>query len=71
MCLYVTSLIVLPLMSSQVEVIDAKLFRSLVKTKLFKLVWVRTVFDHVQHRIRCVVSLKLRSEASWDFDCHW
>ncbi|KAH0872034.1 hypothetical protein HID58_069396 [Brassica napus] len=26
-------------MSSQVEVIDAKLFRSLVKTKLFKLVW--------------------------------
>ncbi|KAG2249379.1 hypothetical protein Bca52824_089007 [Brassica carinata] len=33
---------------------------SLVKTKLFELVWVRTVFHHVQHRFRCVVSLKLR-----------
>ncbi|CAN6899538.1 unnamed protein product [Brassica oleracea] len=40
-----------------IEVIDAKLFRSLVKTKLSELVWVRTVFDHVQHRFRCVASL--------------
>ncbi|KAL0650131.1 hypothetical protein Bca4012_092822 [Brassica carinata] len=38
-----------------IEVIDAKLFRSLVKTKHSELVWVRTVFDHVQHRFRCVL----------------
>ncbi|CAN6929907.1 unnamed protein product [Brassica oleracea var. botrytis] len=56
MCLYVTSLIVLPLMSSQVEAIDAKLFRSLVKTKLFELVWLLGILIAIGEAVAYVLS---------------
>ncbi|CDY69757.1 BnaCnng65190D [Brassica napus] len=43
-------------MSSQVEVIDAKLFRSLVKTKLFELVWLLGILIAIGEAVAYVLS---------------
>nr|VDD48794.1 unnamed protein product [Brassica oleracea] len=43
-------------MSSQVEVIDAKVFRSLVKTKLFELVWLLGILIAIGEAVAYVLS---------------